>query len=61
MLIFIVMLYDSVDFGVKGDMIIKINMLLFIGMVEVNVKVFIYVDGVLSGEVIVGDDGVWNF
>lgn len=58
MLIFIVMLYDSVDFGVKGDMIIKINMLLFIGMVEVNVKVFIYVDGVLSGEVIVGDDGV---
>lgn len=56
-----VMLYDSADSGVKGDMITKINTPLFTGMAEANAKVSIYVDGVLSGEAIAGDDGVWNF
>ncbi|EIU7388794.1 non-fimbrial adhesin SiiE [Salmonella enterica subsp. enterica serovar Infantis] len=56
-----VMLHDSADSGVKGDMITKINTLLFTGMAEANAKVSIYVDGVLSGEAIAGDDGVWNF
>ncbi|HCR9498876.1 TPA: non-fimbrial adhesin SiiE [Salmonella enterica subsp. enterica serovar Senftenberg] len=56
-----VMLHDSADSGVKGDMITKINTPLFTGMAEANAKVSIYVDGVLSGEAIVGDDGVWNF
>ncbi|ELL2484825.1 non-fimbrial adhesin SiiE [Salmonella enterica] len=56
-----VMLHDSADSGVKGDMITKINMPLFTGMAEANAKVSIYVDGVLSGEAIAGDDGVWNF
>ncbi|ELL4900562.1 non-fimbrial adhesin SiiE [Salmonella enterica subsp. enterica serovar Cerro] len=56
-----VMLHDSVDSGVKGDMITKINTPLFTGMAEANAKVSIYVDGVLSGEAIAGDDGVWNF
>ncbi|ECC8605554.1 Ig-like domain repeat protein, partial [Salmonella enterica subsp. enterica] len=56
-----VMLHDSADSGVKGDMITKINTPLFTGMAEANAKVSIYVDGVLSGEAIAGDDGVWNF
>ncbi|ENJ2402615.1 non-fimbrial adhesin SiiE [Salmonella enterica] len=56
-----VMLHDSADSGVKGDMITKINTPLFTGMAEANAKVSIYVDGVLSGEAIGGDDGVWNF
>ncbi|EBR4957656.1 Ig-like domain repeat protein [Salmonella enterica] len=56
-----VMLHDSADSGVKGDMITKINTPLFTGMAEANAKVSIYVDGVLSGETIAGDDGVWNF
>ncbi|EBG4866668.1 Ig-like domain repeat protein [Salmonella enterica] len=56
-----VMLHDSADSGVKGDMITKINTQLFTGMAEANAKVSIYVDGVLSGEAIAGDDGVWNF
>ncbi|ELJ7708173.1 non-fimbrial adhesin SiiE [Salmonella enterica] len=56
-----VMLHDSADSGVKGDMITKINAPLFTGMAEANAKVSIYVDGVLSGEAIAGDDGVWNF
>ncbi|HFW5483669.1 TPA: non-fimbrial adhesin SiiE [Salmonella enterica subsp. enterica serovar Java] len=55
------MLHDSADSGVKGDMITKINTPLFTGMAEANAKVSIYVDGVLSGEAIAGDDGVWNF
>ncbi|CGU17610.1 Ig domain-containing protein [Salmonella enterica subsp. enterica serovar Typhi] len=56
-----VMLHDSAGSGVKGDMITKINTPLFTGMAEANAKVSIYVDGVLSGEAIAGDDGVWNF
>ncbi|WP_079816715.1 Ig-like domain-containing protein [Salmonella enterica] len=56
-----VMLHDSADSGVKGDTITKINTPLFTGMAEANAKVSIYVDGVLSGEAIAGDDGVWNF
>lgn len=56
-----VMLHDSADSGIKGDMITKINTPLFTGMAEANAKVSIYVDGVLSGEAIAGDDGVWNF
>ncbi|EAP5233253.1 Ig-like domain repeat protein [Salmonella enterica] len=56
-----VMLHDSADSGVKGDMITKINTPLFTGIAEANAKVSIYVDGVLSGEAIAGDDGVWNF
>ncbi len=56
-----VMLHDSADSGVKGDMITKINTPLFTGMAEANAKVSIYVDGVLSGEAIAGDDGVWHF
>ncbi|EBJ4611292.1 Ig-like domain repeat protein [Salmonella enterica] len=56
-----VMLHDSADSGVKGDMITKINTPLFTGMAEANAKVSIHVDGVLSGEAIAGDDGVWNF
>ncbi|ELG4774068.1 non-fimbrial adhesin SiiE [Salmonella enterica] len=56
-----VMLHDSADSGVKGDMITKINTPLFTGMAEANAKVSIYADGVLSGEAIAGDDGVWNF
>ncbi|EBO2767139.1 Ig-like domain repeat protein, partial [Salmonella enterica subsp. enterica serovar Montevideo] len=56
-----IMLHDSADSGVKGDMITKINTPLFTGMAEANAKVSIYVDGVLSGEAIAGDDGVWNF
>ncbi|ECB3809738.1 Ig-like domain repeat protein [Salmonella enterica subsp. enterica serovar Carno] len=56
-----VILHDSADSGVKGDMITKINTPLFTGMAEANAKVSIYVDGVLSGEAIAGDDGVWNF
>ncbi|EBZ6490291.1 TPA: Ig-like domain repeat protein [Salmonella enterica] len=56
-----VMLHDSADSGVKGDLITKINTPLFTGMAEANAKVSIYVDGVLSGEAIAGDDGVWNF
>ncbi len=56
-----VMLHDSADSGVKGDMITKINTPLFTGMAEANAKISIYVDGVLSGEAIAGDDGVWNF
>ncbi|PEH21813.1 Ig-like domain repeat protein [Salmonella enterica] len=56
-----VMLHDSADSGVKGDMITKINTPLFPGMAEANAKVSIYVDGVLRGEAIAGDDGVWNF
>ncbi|EBM9854126.1 Ig-like domain repeat protein [Salmonella enterica subsp. enterica serovar Typhimurium var. 5-] len=56
-----VMLHDSADSGVKGDIITKINTPLFTGMAEANAKVSIYVDGVLSGEAIAGDDGVWNF
>ncbi|EKO9778784.1 non-fimbrial adhesin SiiE [Salmonella enterica subsp. enterica serovar Typhimurium] len=56
-----VMLHDSADSGVKGDMITKINTPLFTGMAEANAKVSICVDGVLSGEAIAGDDGVWNF
>ncbi|ECS1348570.1 non-fimbrial adhesin SiiE [Salmonella enterica] len=56
-----VMLHDSADSGVKGDMFTKINTPLFTGMAEANAKVSIYVDGVLSGEAIAGDDGVWNF
>ncbi|EFS7714521.1 Ig-like domain repeat protein [Salmonella enterica subsp. enterica serovar Dublin] len=56
-----VMLHDSADSGVKGDMITKINTPLFTGMAEANAKVSIYVDSVLSGEAIAGDDGVWNF
>ncbi|EAO1828644.1 Ig-like domain repeat protein [Salmonella enterica subsp. enterica serovar Enteritidis] len=56
-----VMLHDSADSGVKGDMITKINTPLFTGMAEANAKVSIYVDGVLSGEAIAGGDGVWNF
>ncbi|EDH4700219.1 Ig-like domain repeat protein [Salmonella enterica subsp. enterica serovar Enteritidis] len=56
-----VMSHDSADSGVKGDMITKINTPLFTGMAEANAKVSIYVDGVLSGEAIAGDDGVWNF
>ncbi|ENB7842736.1 non-fimbrial adhesin SiiE [Salmonella enterica subsp. enterica serovar Newport] len=56
-----VMLHDSADSGVKGDMITKINTPLFTGMAEANATVSIYVDGVLSGEAIAGDDGVWNF
>ncbi|EPE41109.1 Ig-like domain-containing protein [Salmonella enterica] len=56
-----VMLHDSADSGVKGDMITKINTPLFTGMAEANAKVSIYVDGVLSGEAIAGDDGVLNF
>ncbi|EEF4495366.1 Ig-like domain repeat protein [Salmonella enterica] len=56
-----VMLHDSADSGVKGDMITKINTPFFTGMAEANAKVSIYVDGVLSGEAIAGDDGVWNF
>ncbi|EBE8125636.1 non-fimbrial adhesin SiiE [Salmonella enterica] len=56
-----VMLHDSADSGVKGDMITKINTPLFTGMAEANANVSIYVDGVLSGEAIAGDDGVWNF
>ncbi|ECY2465318.1 Ig-like domain repeat protein [Salmonella enterica] len=56
-----VMLHDSADSGFKGDMITKINTPLFTGMAEANAKVSIYVDGVLSGEAIAGDDGVWNF
>ncbi|EBU8675317.1 Ig-like domain repeat protein [Salmonella enterica subsp. enterica serovar Parkroyal] len=56
-----VMLHDSADSGVKGDMITKINTPLFTGMAEANAKVSIYVDGVLSGEAIAGEDGVWNF
>ncbi|HIE7493596.1 TPA: non-fimbrial adhesin SiiE [Salmonella enterica] len=56
-----VMLHDSADSGVKGDMITKINTPLFTGMAEANAKVSIYVDGVLSDEAIAGDDGVWNF
>ncbi|EJJ5070137.1 non-fimbrial adhesin SiiE, partial [Salmonella enterica] len=56
-----VMLHDSADSGVKGDMITKINTPLFTGMAEANAKVSIYVDGVLNGEAIAGDDGVWNF
>ncbi|EBF2978527.1 Ig-like domain repeat protein [Salmonella enterica] len=56
-----VMLHDGADSGVKGDMITKINTPLFTGMAEANAKVSIYVDGVLSGEAIAGDDGVWNF
>ncbi|HDD2127480.1 TPA: non-fimbrial adhesin SiiE [Salmonella enterica subsp. enterica serovar Enteritidis] len=56
-----VMLHDSADSGVKGDMITKINTPLFTGMAEANAKVSIYVDGVLSSEAIAGDDGVWNF
>ncbi|EDU7099632.1 Ig-like domain repeat protein [Salmonella enterica] len=56
-----VMLHDSADSGVKGDMITKINTPLFTGMAEANAKVSIYVDGVLSGEAIAGDNGVWNF
>ncbi|HGB7653759.1 TPA: non-fimbrial adhesin SiiE, partial [Salmonella enterica subsp. enterica serovar Saintpaul] len=56
-----VMLHDSADSGVKGDMITKINTPLFTGMAEANAKVSIYVDGVLSGEAIAGNDGVWNF
>ncbi|HFY5285660.1 TPA: non-fimbrial adhesin SiiE [Salmonella enterica subsp. enterica serovar Typhimurium] len=56
-----VMLHDSADSGVKGDMITKINTPLFTGMAKANAKVSIYVDGVLSGEAIAGDDGVWNF
>ncbi|EDN6656691.1 non-fimbrial adhesin SiiE [Salmonella enterica] len=56
-----VMLHDSADSGVKGDMITKINTPLFTGVAEANAKVSIYVDGVLSGEAIAGDDGVWNF
>ncbi|EAM1948613.1 Ig-like domain repeat protein [Salmonella enterica subsp. enterica serovar Infantis] len=56
-----VMLHDSADSGVKGDMITKISTPLFTGMAEANAKVSIYVDGVLSGEAIAGDDGVWNF
>ncbi|EGL8547713.1 Ig-like domain repeat protein [Salmonella enterica] len=56
-----VMLHDSADSGVKGDMITKINTPLFTGMAEANAKVSIYVDGVLSGEAIAGDDGVWNY
>ncbi|EBA3240084.1 Ig-like domain repeat protein [Salmonella enterica] len=56
-----VMLHDSADSGVKGDMITKIDTPLFTGMAEANAKVSIYVDGVLSGEAIAGDDGVWNF
>ncbi|ECC3178864.1 Ig-like domain repeat protein [Salmonella enterica subsp. enterica] len=56
-----VMLHDSADSCVKGDMITKINTPLFTGMAEANAKVSIYVDGVLSGEAIAGDDGVWNF
>ncbi|EBA9154763.1 Ig-like domain repeat protein [Salmonella enterica] len=56
-----VMLHDSADSGVRGDMITKINTPLFTGMAEANAKVSIYVDGVLSGEAIAGDDGVWNF
>ncbi|EDR7789210.1 Ig-like domain repeat protein [Salmonella enterica] len=56
-----VMLHDSADSGVKGDMITKINTPLFTGMAEANAKVSIYVDGVLSGEAIAGDGGVWNF
>ncbi|EEI0142063.1 Ig-like domain repeat protein [Salmonella enterica subsp. enterica serovar 4,[5],12:i:-] len=56
-----VMLHDSAESGVKGDMITKINTPLFTGMAEANAKVSIYVDGVLSGEAIAGDDGVWNF
>ncbi|EDG8471296.1 Ig-like domain repeat protein [Salmonella enterica subsp. enterica serovar Infantis] len=56
-----VMLHDSADSGVKGDMITKINTPLFTGMAEANAKVSIYIDGVLSGEAIAGDDGVWNF
>ncbi|ECG8591802.1 Ig-like domain repeat protein, partial [Salmonella enterica subsp. salamae] len=56
-----VMLHDSADSGVKGDMITKINTPLFTGTAEANAKVSIYVDGVLNGEAIAGDDGVWNF
>ncbi|EBV3279439.1 Ig-like domain repeat protein [Salmonella enterica subsp. enterica serovar Wangata] len=56
-----VMLHDSADSGVIGDMITKINTPLFTGIAEANAKVSIYIDGVLSGEAIAGDDGVWNF
>ncbi len=47
------MLHDSgADSGIKGDMITKINTPLFTGMAEANAKGFIYVDGVLSGELL---------
>ncbi|HAB1980348.1 TPA_asm: Ig-like domain repeat protein [Salmonella enterica subsp. diarizonae] len=56
-----VMLHDSADSGVKGDLITRVNTPLFTGSAEPNAKVSIYVDGILSGEAIAGDDGVWNF
>ncbi|KSB79703.1 hypothetical protein LFZ51_00300 [Salmonella enterica subsp. arizonae serovar 63:g,z51:- str. So 20/20] len=56
-----VMLHDSADSGTKGDLITRVNTPLFTGSAEPNAKVSIYVDGILSGEAIAGDDGVWNF
>ena len=53
-------LHDSSDTGIKDNNITKVVAPLFTGISEANSKVTLYVNGILQGETVAGEDGIWN-